>query len=102
VKKNVSAIQRVLVPVIVLLFVTLAACGSKINQANFDKIEAEMTEEEVQRILGEPTESSSLNIGGLSGASSTWTDEEATISIQFFNGKVKVKEFSKPGKRSPE
>jgi hypothetical protein len=87
-----------LVPVLLLLLLALVACGSKINEANFDKIKKDMTQEEVYALLGQPTESSSLRIGGLSGSSSTWTSEEATISIQFLNEKVKAKEFSKPGK----
>ena len=96
--KNSSQSQFMLVSVLLLLLLALAACGSKINEANFNKIEADMTQEEVYAILGQPTESSSLKIGGLSGSSSTWTSEEATISIQFLNEEVKAKELSKPGK----
>lgn len=87
-----------LVPVIALLLLALVACGSKINEANFNRIETDMTQKQVHGILGAPTESSSIKIGDFSGASSTWTNEEVTISIQFLNGKVKAKEFSKPAK----
>ena len=73
------------------------ACGSRVSQANFEKIHTGMTPEEVQAILGPPTESSGVTIGGLSGSSSTWTSEEGAISIQFFNGKVKAKTFSTAG-----
>jgi len=34
-----------------------------------------------------------MGIGSLSGKSSEWDDGKAKISIQFFNGKVKLKKF---------
>lgn len=73
----------------------LAGCGSKISQTNFDKIEKGMTRDQVVALLGEPTKSSSVSLAGLSGASAEWTDGKATISIQFFNEKVAMKQFSK-------
>ena len=73
----------------------LVACGSKVNQANFDKIQTGMTQEEVIAILGSPSESSSIDIVGLSGTSSEWISKEGTISIQFVNKKVRAKRFSK-------
>jgi hypothetical protein len=80
---------------LVLLF-ALVACGSKVNESNYAKIEIDMTEEQVKSLLGAPTESSSINVGGLSGASSKWVAKEGTINVQFLNGKVKAKAFSKP------
>jgi len=74
----------------------LVACsGSAINQANFDKIQNDMTTAQVVAILGEPTESSSINIGPLSGSNSTWKNDTSTINIQFVNGTVKLKSFEK-------
>ena len=95
--KNSSQSKFMLLSVLLLLLLALSACGSKINEANFNKIVTDMTREEVHAILGPSTESSSLKIGGLSGTSSTWTSEEAMISIQFLNEKVIAKGFSKPG-----
>jgi hypothetical protein len=57
-----------------------------------------MTMDEVQSILGKPTESSNVDVAGMSGGSATWQGEEGTISIQFVNGKVKAKQFSKATK----
>jgi len=74
----------------------MSACGSKVKQDNFNKIQVGMTLEEVRAILGPSTESSSVQIGGLSGTSATWTSKEGTIQIQFLNGKVRIKQFSKP------
>ena len=59
-----------------------------------------MEEAAVIKILGEPDESSSMGIGSLSGKSSIWDDGKARISIQFFNGKVKLKNFGATEKES--
>jgi hypothetical protein len=82
-----------------LLVLVLAACGSKVNEGNYAKIEIDMTEEQVRSLLGEPTESSSINVAGLSGTSLKWVGKEGTINVQFLNGKVKAKAFSKPSGR---
>lgn len=75
----------------------LSACGgAKINQDNFDTIKIGMTQAQVKAILGEPTESSSLDIAGFSGTTSTWKSGDITIAIRFINGKVVAKQFSKP------
>ncbi len=83
---------------VIILAVFLAGCGapSKITKMNFDKIKVGMTAAEVNDILGEPTESSSLDIAGFSGTSSTWKFGDVMITIQFINGKVVSKQFSKP------
>lgn len=84
-----------------MLIGLLCSCESRINQANFDKIEPGMTQEAVLAVLGEPTESSSMNLAGLSGTASEWTQNGTTISIQFLNGKVKFKHFSKTSVKKP-
>jgi hypothetical protein len=80
---------------ILVLCACLAACGSKLTQENFDKIKTNMTFEEVKALLGEPTETSSVGIGGLSGTQALWKDKDAAITIQFVNNKVAMKNFSK-------
>ena len=80
----------------VLLIIALAACGSKVNESTYTKIEIDMTEEQVRSLLGTPTDSSGINVAGLSGTSSKWVSKEGTINVQFLNGKVKAKAFSKP------
>jgi hypothetical protein len=81
---------------LLLLLFALAACGSKVNETNYARIEIDMTEEQVTSLLGAPSESSSINVAGLSGTSSKWVAKEGTINVQFLNGKVKAKAFSKP------
>ena len=82
-----------------LLLFVVAGCGSKANENNYAKIEIDMTEEQVKTLLGAPTESSSINVAGLSGTSLKWASREGTINVQFLNGKVKAKAFSKPSKQ---
>ncbi|MBI5118769.1 hypothetical protein HZA56_20050 [Candidatus Poribacteria bacterium] len=79
----------------------LVACRPKVNQESFEKINIGMTEMEVRKTLGPPTETSGIAIGGFSGASSTWKSKDGAIAIQFLNGKVQAKEFFKPEKERP-
>lgn len=76
----------------------LAAC-SRITQENFAKVRDDMTEQEVQAILGSPTETSSSSILGISGTSSTWRGGDAVITIRFVNGKVALKSFERPAEK---
>ena len=72
-----------------------AACGSKISAENFARIQNGMTQKEVVAVLGEPTETSSVSIGGLSGGMATWKDGSTVISVQFVNDKVQAKQLSR-------
>lgn len=81
--------------IIALLLAGLLAACSKVTQENFSKLEAGMSEQQVYALLGEPTESSSINLGGLSGTSAVWRDKDAEIRVQFFNGTLKVMDFRK-------
>lgn len=73
----------------------LAGPCSRINQTNFQKVQDDMTYEQVVAILGAPTETKSVGIGPLSATTAEWRDSKgALISIQFLNDKVKLKSFS--------
>lgn len=76
------------------LALALAAC-SKVTQENYARIQDGMSEQEVHAILGAPAESSSVTILGLSGTSSRWQSGDAVVTIQFANGKVRLKSFDK-------
>lgn len=80
----------------------LVGCGSRVDQAHFDRIENGMEQARVLDVLGEPTSSSSVAIGSFSGTSSVWKSRDATITITFVNGKVAFKTFAKEGERSKE
>jgi hypothetical protein len=80
---------------LVICALCLEACGSRINQADFEKIQTGMTMAQVTAILGEPTESSSVDVAVFSGTVSKWKAGDVTITIQFVNGKVVAKQLSK-------
>jgi outer membrane protein assembly factor BamE (lipoprotein component of BamABCDE complex) len=87
-----------LIGVVVLLglcALCLVACGSRINQDNFEKVQTGMTLAQVKVILGDPTESSSVDVAVFSGTVSKWKAGDVTITIQFVNGKVVAKQLSK-------
>jgi hypothetical protein len=71
----------------------LAACCSKITPENFERIGNGMTQAEVIAILGQPTETSAIGIGGLSGGMATWRDGSTEISVQFVNDKVQARQL---------
>ena len=77
----------------VFLMIMLAAC-SKATQGNYDKIENDMQREQVHKILGAPDEVNSSSLGSLSFSSETWKGRDHTISIQYANGRVKMKHIS--------
>lgn len=83
---------------IALLTLLLTACGSPVSQENFDKVQTGMSQDEVEAILGAPDESSSTSLGTFSGGASAWKSKDATITVQFLNGTVQFKQFSKGGK----
>jgi hypothetical protein len=79
-----------------LVFVAVLAGCSRITQENFGKIDQGMPEREVLSLLGSPTESSSVDVLGVSGTSSRWVGRDAEITVRFVNGKVATKAFDKP------
>ena len=81
--------------ILLALLLLLAAC-SKVTQENYSKVQEGMTEQEVQAILGSPTESSTKTVLGISGTSSRWVSGDTAITIRFVNGKVAVSSFDKP------
>lgn len=72
----------------------LAACKSDLSPENYARIENGMSMAQVTDILGKPSETSTLGLGGLTGTAATWTDGKTTISIQFLNDKVQLKQMS--------
>ena len=88
--------QLRLVALGMVICMSLVSCGgSKISQENFEKIQTGMPLAQVLAILGEPTESSSVDVAVFSGTVSKWKAGDITLTIQFVNGKVVAKQFSK-------
>lgn len=63
--------------------VFLAAC-SKVNQDNYSKLSAGMPKDQVEKLLGSPTDCS----GALGMSSCTWGDKKSFISVQYAGDKV--------------
>lgn len=85
---------------VALLAATAVGCASRISQKNFQRVDDGMTIEQVIEILGEPTDSSSLGVGPLSGTAATWESKDAVIRIQFLNDKVRLKQFERRGEEA--
>jgi cytochrome oxidase Cu insertion factor (SCO1/SenC/PrrC family) len=94
------------VTVLVVLLMFLLSCATpRFTYSNFTKVKEGMTEEEVIRLLGEPTDvtSGSVTTGGigalfgvenLSGTNMIWKTTDGKANILFFRGKVKTKSFT--------
>jgi len=95
--RRLSQLRAVALGMVICM--SLVSCsGSKISQENFEKIQTGMALAQVQAILGEPTESSSVDVAVFSGTVSKWRTGGITITIQFVNGKVVAKQLSKGDK----
>jgi hypothetical protein len=79
---------------VAILLLCLAACGSRLNQENFDKIHDGMSQKEVREILGEPVGASGGSVLGISGGEAVWKDDKTTISVHFLNDKLVSKHMS--------
>jgi uncharacterized lipoprotein len=83
-----------------LLVATLAACGSKVNEQNYDKITVGMKEAEVGKILGIASESRSTAVKVdevYTSTQSKWRGDKGTIVVVFLNGEVQSKMHYPPG-----
>ena len=96
-RRRLSHLRAVVLGIVICM--SLVSCSSlKISQDNFEKIQTGMSLAQVTAILGEPTESSSVDLAVFSGTVSKWRAGGITITIQFVNGKVVAKQFSKGDK----
>ncbi len=80
-----------------LLFLLLAACGSKVNQANFDKIKSgKTTQQEAIDIFGKPDETATRP-GPSTWSRMIWRDDKAgkRIVLQFEGDTVLIPYFDK-------
>ena len=84
---------------VAILLLCLAACGSRLNQENFDKVRDGMSQKEVREILGEPVDAEGRSFLGLSSGEAVWKDDKTTITVHFLNDKVVSKHMSSTGKK---
>jgi len=85
---------------VALLLLCLAACGSRLNQENFDKIRDGMSQKEVREILGDPVDASGASFLGLSSGEAVWQDNKTTITVHFLNDKVIGKHMAQTEKKA--
>lgn len=90
--------RHYLPPALLLATLSLGACDSSgeanWSEADFDRIENGMSEEEVYAIMGEPSASSDMAGDELNGRSAVWEDDSTRVTIQFVDGVVRVKQFT--------
>ncbi|MBE9561562.1 MAG: hypothetical protein IMF12_01685 [Proteobacteria bacterium] len=91
---------------ILILVILLNGCATPpLNYTRFAKVVEGMTEQEVIKILGEPTKvtGGSVDTGtigtlfgmdNLSGTTMTWTTEEIKANVIFLKGRVKTKSYT--------
>ncbi|BAK77135.1 putative lipoprotein [Pseudogulbenkiania sp. NH8B] len=77
---------------VTLLALFLVAC-SKVTPANFEKIQEDMTRQQVAELLGEPADVSSASLLGFSGGTATWRHGKTVITVRFVNDKVVSKQI---------
>ena len=85
---------------VAILLLCLAACGSSLNQENFEKIRDGMSQKEVREILGDPVDASGASFLGLSSGEAVWRDNKTTITVHFLNDKVVGKHMSQTDSKS--
>jgi outer membrane protein assembly factor BamE (lipoprotein component of BamABCDE complex) len=73
--------------------VLLVACGSRINQDNYNRVTDGMAYADVVKILGQPTSSEARGVLGVTAGTAKWKDREHQITIVFVNDKVTSKSF---------
>jgi len=87
-----------------LVAVTLAACGSKVSPENYEKITAGMTEKQVGKILGIPSESRNAAVKVVdetfTSTQSKWISDRGTIAVGFLNGEMQWKHYYPPGTKA--
>ncbi|EJL84310.1 hypothetical protein PMI16_04053 [Herbaspirillum sp. CF444] len=69
---------------VLLSFCLLLAACTKITQENYSKLSAGMHKEDVEKLLGKPTDCS----GALGMSSCTWRDKDSSVSVQYAGDKV--------------
>jgi len=75
----------------------LLACTQQVSKADFDRVQSNMSFEQVVAILGNPEDLSSISLGplgglgGLESAEAVWATAGSRAYVRFVNGRVTVK-----------
>ena len=84
-------LRKIIPSICIIFFLTLAACGSSLNNENLAKIETGMTEKEVESILGKPDSIETTGALGMEGTVFSYKAGKTEVKIFFGNGKVLMK-----------
>jgi hypothetical protein len=94
------------VSLFLLLALLLSSCATpRFTYSDYLTVKKGMTEQEVVKILGEPTKvtggsvdtgtiGSIFGLDNLSGTTMTWSTDKGKANVIFFKGKVKTKSFT--------
>lgn len=82
---------------VTLCVLALALACAKATRENYDRIQTGMSYSEVIEILGEPTTTEDVGLGPFSAGTASWEGPDGTISIQFLNKKVQIKQLHPKG-----
>jgi len=91
---------RSLIGCLLAILIGLTGCAeeaetSRVTQENFNQLKEGMTTDDVQAILGEPTEVKRADIPMVATASYRYADEKNNrIELTFFNNKLTTKKAS--------
>ncbi|NJK93335.1 MAG: outer membrane protein assembly factor BamE [Blastochloris sp.] len=77
-----------------VLCLSLVACGSKLNAENFSKIKTGMSEQEVRQILGKPSKVEEAEVLGLQAKTFIYENKPEPVKVSFINNSVSSKHGS--------
>ncbi len=80
--------QFLLVLLVMGLTLGLVACTSHLTVDDVSKVKSGMTSTEVKAILGNPTQTDSQTVIGLSGSTYVYRRGESEVKVVFVNDKV--------------
>ena len=77
----------------------LAGCTQPVSRAQFDRVENNMSFDDVVALLGNPKDLNTIalgplgGLGGLESAEAVWQSKQAMAYVRFVNGQVTVKSW---------
>lgn len=80
---------------LLLLVISLVGFVSKVNENNFEKIEAGMTLQQVINILGKPSHLEAIIANNDALTLAIWRQPNSLIMLKFIANRVAMKNFSK-------
>ena len=73
-----------------VMLMTLSSCGSKLSEQNVHKVKPGMTQEQVRKILGKPTDTGTAQMSNFNGTVDFYKKEKMEVRIVYMDGKVEM------------